>query len=56
MAIRLITGRLQQSSRYCAKQQQFLQKTACGIHYNRWLALRVTESTNRHITLHQRTG
>ena len=23
MAIRLITGRLQQRSRYCAKQQQF---------------------------------
>ena len=33
MAIRLITGRLQQGSRYCAKEQQILQKTPCGIHY-----------------------
>ena len=27
MAIRLITGRLQQGSRYCAEEQQILQKT-----------------------------
>ena len=33
MAIRLITGRLQQgSSRYCAKEQQILHKTD-GCHY-----------------------
>ena len=34
----------------------FSQKSPCGIHQYRWLSLRVTESTNRHITLHQRTG
>ena len=39
MAIRLITGRLQQRSRYCAKQQQFYRKlhaeyiTIDGCHY-----------------------
>ena len=31
MAIRLITGRLQQGSRYCARKQHILQKTPCGI-------------------------
>ena len=56
MAIRLITGRLQQRSKYCAKEQQILQKTPCGIHYNEWLPLRVTESTNLHMTQHKRTG
>ena len=51
MAIRLITGRLQQRSRYSTKEQQILQRTPCGIHYNWWLPLRVAESTNGHITL-----
>ena len=56
MAIRLINGRLQQRRKNCAKQQLFTENSMRYIHYNGWLPLRVTESTNRHITLHQRTG
>ena len=39
MAIRLITGRLQQGSRYCAKEQQILQKTPGGIGKSAFLCL-----------------
>ena len=56
MAIRLITGRLQQWSNACKKQ--FYEKRLHAVYKitKRCLPQHVAESTNRHITLHKRTG
>ena len=54
MAIRLITGRLQQRSRYCAKQQSARRSVKSSAHGRRWLTqaqLTRSESSKRHDVL-----